>query len=69
MEFTGRAAARFLGVKGEPDAALLARIADAAPALAVERADEDVVDLPLGAVALNWLRMYLPLAAAGLPLP
>jgi hypothetical protein len=45
----------------------VARIADAAPALAVERADEDVVDLPLGAVALNWLRMYLPLAAAGLP--
>jgi SAM-dependent methyltransferase len=45
----------------------IARIADTAPALAVERADEDVVDLPLGAVALNWLRMYLPLAAADLP--
>ena len=45
----------------------VARIADAAPALAVERPDEDIVDLPLGAVALNWLRMYLPLAAAGLP--
>ena len=30
MEFTGRDAARFLGVKGEPDAALLARLADAA---------------------------------------
>lgn len=45
----------------------IARIADTAPALAIERADEDVVDLPLGAVALNWLRMYLPLAAAGLP--
>lgn len=45
----------------------IARIADTAPALAVERPDDDVVDLPLGAVALNWLRMYLPLAAADLP--
>ena len=45
----------------------IARIADTAPALAVERFDEDAVDLPLGAVALNWLRMYLPLAAAELP--
>lgn len=45
----------------------IARIADTAPALAVERADADIVDLPLGAVALNWLRMYLPLAAADLP--
>ena len=45
----------------------VARIADTAPGLAQERIDEDVVDLPLGAVALNWLRMYLPLAAANLP--
>lgn len=45
----------------------IARIADSTPALASERPDEDVVDLPLGAVALNWLRMYLPLAAAGMP--
>ncbi len=45
----------------------VARIADGAPALAEERADEDVVDLPLGAVALHWLRMYLPLVASGLP--
>jgi SAM-dependent methyltransferase len=45
----------------------VARIADTAPALAVERADADIVDLPLGAVALNWLRMYLPLAEANLP--
>ncbi|MBO9501635.1 methyltransferase domain-containing protein [Brevundimonas sp. A19_0] len=45
----------------------IARIADTAPALAIDRADADVVDLPLGAVALNWLRMYLPLAAADLP--
>jgi hypothetical protein len=44
----------------------IARIADTAPALAIDRADSDVVDLPLGAVALNWLRMYLPLAAADL---
>jgi protein-L-isoaspartate O-methyltransferase len=45
----------------------VARIADTAPALAVERVDADMVELPLGAVALNWLRMYLPLAAADLP--
>lgn len=45
----------------------IARIADTAPALAVERPVDDVIDLPLGAVALNWLRMYLPLAAADLP--
>jgi hypothetical protein len=29
--------------------------------------EEDTVDLPLGIVALNWVRMYLPLVAAGLP--
>ncbi len=45
----------------------IARIADTAPTLAIERVDADVVDLPLGAVALNWLRMYLPLAEANLP--
>lgn len=45
----------------------IARTADTAPALAVERPDTDIVDIPLGAVALNWLRMYLPLAAAALP--
>ena len=45
----------------------IARIADTAPGLAVDRIDEDMVELPLGAIALNWLRMYLPLAAAGLP--
>lgn len=45
----------------------IARLADATPALAVERTDADMFDLPLGAVALNWLRMYLPLAAADLP--
>lgn len=37
------------------------------PALAVERADADVVEFTLGAIALSWLRMYLPLAAADLP--
>jgi len=45
----------------------VARIADASPALAVPRTDEDAVDVPLGLVALNWIRMYLPLVAAGLP--
>jgi len=45
----------------------IARVADTSPALAVERTDADIVDLPLGAIALNWLRLYLPLAAADLP--
>lgn len=45
----------------------VARMADTAPALAHPRADEDVVELPLGAVALNWLRMYIPLVRAGFP--
>ena len=45
----------------------VARIADATPALAVPRLDEDAVELPLGLVALNWVRMYLPLVQAGLP--
>jgi hypothetical protein len=44
-----------------------ARVADATPALAVSNLEEDTVDLPLGIVALNWVRMYLPLVAAGLP--
>lgn len=45
----------------------VARVADATPALAVPRLDEDAVDIPLGVVALNWVRMYLPLVTAGLP--
>jgi hypothetical protein len=45
----------------------VARIADAAPALAVEHAEEDAVDVPLGLVALNWVRMFLPLVASTLP--
>jgi hypothetical protein len=45
----------------------IARIADGTPALAVERLDEDVVDIPLGLVALNWVRMFLPLVSSALP--
>lgn len=46
----------------------LGRIAEHAPA-AVRIADDEVdaVDVPLGLVALFWLRMYLPLVRAGLP--
>src|SRR3954464_1614441 len=35
----------------------VARVADATPALAVPRLDEDAVEVPLGVVALNWVRM------------
>lgn len=45
----------------------LTRVADAMPALALMRDDGDVFDLPLGAVAMAWVRQYLPLVAAGLP--
>lgn len=45
----------------------IARVADATPGLAVPHLDADAVDLPLGAVALSWLRMYLPLIKADLP--
>ena len=45
----------------------IARIADGTPAMAVECVDEDAVDVPLGLVALNWIRMYLPLVSARLP--
>lgn len=45
----------------------IARLADLAPALARPGGGDDDVILPLGAVALNWLRMYLPLIATGLP--
>lgn len=45
----------------------IARLADLAPALARPGDGQDDVVLPLGAVALNWLRMYLPLIAAGIP--
>jgi HNH endonuclease len=45
----------------------VARVADTTPALAVPCLDEDVVEIPLGIIALNWIRMYLPLVMAGLP--
>jgi hypothetical protein len=43
------------------------QVADGTPSLAVELPDDDAVDLPLGLVALNWLRMFLPLVSARLP--
>lgn len=46
----------------------VARIAEYAPAAARPAPDgRDAVEVPLGLVALNWLRMYLPLVRAGLP--
>jgi hypothetical protein len=44
----------------------LCRAADGSAGLAREAGD-DYVALPLGLIALNWLRLYLPLAAADLP--
>lgn len=44
----------------------LCRAADGAAGLA-EEAGDAFVALPLGLVALNWIRLYLPLVAAGLP--
>ncbi|WP_407927934.1 methyltransferase domain-containing protein [Belnapia arida] len=44
----------------------LCRAADGSAGLALEDGD-DHVWLPLGLVALNWLRLYLPLAKADLP--
>ena len=45
----------------------VARLADLAPSLAVSDPVDDAVVAPLGAIALNWVRMYLPLIRAGLP--
>jgi SAM-dependent methyltransferase len=50
----------------------VARIADMAPAAAQPSdadadAAVDAVDVPLGLVALNWIRMYVPLVRAQLP--
>ncbi len=46
----------------------VARIAEYAPAAATPAPDgRDAVEVPLGLVALNWLRMYLPLVRARLP--
>ncbi len=44
----------------------LCRAADGQAGMARERTD-GTVTLPLGLVALNWLRLYLPLVEAGLP--
>ena len=44
----------------------LCRIADGAAGLARDR-DDDHVALPLGLVALTWLRLYKPLLAEDLP--
>jgi SAM-dependent methyltransferase len=44
----------------------LCRAADSAAGLAQDDGADDVT-VPLGLVALNWLRLYLPLIAAGLP--
>ena len=44
----------------------LCRAADGSAGLAAEDGD-DHVRLPLGLIALNWLRLYLPLAKANLP--
>lgn len=46
----------------------IARIAEHAPATARPAEDEnDAIDVPLGLVALFWIRMYLPLVRLGLP--
>jgi len=43
----------------------IARIADASPNVAREAGDD--VELPLGLIALYWIRMYKPLVERGLP--
>jgi SAM-dependent methyltransferase len=45
----------------------IARIADSMPSLARLQPDSDQVTLPLGAIAMVWVRMYLPLVAKRLP--
>lgn len=45
----------------------IAKLADRTPGLARDLPDEDAVELPLGMIALNWIRMYLPLVSGGLP--
>ena len=44
----------------------VARTADSAPGMA-RHMDDDTVTVPLGLVALNWLRLYKSLIEAGLP--
>ncbi|WP_415643800.1 HNH endonuclease domain-containing protein [Sphingomonas antarctica] len=48
----------------------VARVAEYAPATAQptgDVGDPDAVEIPLGLVAANWIRMYLPLVRLGLP--
>ena len=45
----------------------IAKLANLTPSLATPHAMDDRVDIPLGAVALNWVRMYLPLISRGMP--
>jgi protein-L-isoaspartate O-methyltransferase len=46
----------------------VARVAEHAPAAAVPAPNgRDAVEVPLGLLALNWVRMYLPLVRGGLP--
>jgi SAM-dependent methyltransferase len=45
----------------------IAKVADLTPGLARPHPTDDAVELPLGAVALNWLRMYVPLVGRNLP--
>ena len=45
----------------------IAKIADLTPSIGVPHPTDDSVEVPLGAVALNWVRMYLPLVRCGLP--
>jgi len=46
----------------------VARVAEQSPAAALPAPDQpDTVELPLGLVALYWVRMYLPLVRLGLP--
>lgn len=45
----------------------IARIADAMPSLAIPSLERDEVVLPMGVVALVWVRLYLPLIEKRLP--
>lgn len=45
----------------------IAKVADLTPSLATAHPLDDAVEIPLGAVALNWIRLYLPLVGRGLP--
>jgi SAM-dependent methyltransferase len=43
------------------------KVADLSPALVIAHQDRDEVEIPLGLVALHWVRMYLPLVGRRLP--